>query len=201
MTGNKTPRAPFPNVHPQYTLHQSTPNVHHTCTKLHHMYTRKTTKLSHLGVWKAWYTFSAALGVRFWKTSGSSVLHGHLKLENKTKHINIHFCQFLWCHCQKRKMAAKRVPRARIRVSTPELAIIFRGESFSGHPGARGGPKKNRKSPRRFSNRLNISQKKGLCLCALLPPNKRTLGVRLGCVGGYFGGALGARWDYAGLPP
>ena len=36
-------------------------------------------------------------------------------------------------------MATKRVPRARISVSTPELAIIFRGESVSGHPGARGG--------------------------------------------------------------
>ena len=42
---------------------------------------------------------------------------------------------------QKRKMATKRVPRARISVSTPELAIIFRGESVSGHPGAGGGPK------------------------------------------------------------
>ena len=28
-----------------------------------------------------------------------------------------------------------------ILVSTPELAVIFRGESVSGHPGARGGPK------------------------------------------------------------
>ena len=37
------------------------------------------------------------------------------------------------------KMTAKRVPRARISVSTPELAIVFRGESVSGHPGARGG--------------------------------------------------------------
>ena len=41
----------------------------------------------------------------------------------------------------KRKMALKRVPRTRISVSTPELAIVFRGESVSGHPGARGGPK------------------------------------------------------------
>ena len=41
----------------------------------------------------------------------------------------------------KRKIATKRVPRARIRVSTPGLAIIFRGESVSGHLGARGGPK------------------------------------------------------------
>ena len=37
-------------------------------------------------------------------------------------------------------MATKRAPRARISASTPELAIIFRGESVSGHPGARGGP-------------------------------------------------------------
>ena len=39
------------------------------------------------------------------------------------------------------RMATKRAPRARISVSTPEVAIIFRGESVSGHPGARGGPK------------------------------------------------------------
>ena len=52
-------------------------------------------------------------------------------------------------------MATKRVPRARISVSTPELAIIFRGESVSGHPGARGGqnnldnrPEKVPKSPK-----------------------------------------------------
>ena len=41
-------------------------------------------------------------------------------------------------------MATKRVPRARISVSTPELAIIFRGESVSGHPGARNAPKKSK---------------------------------------------------------
>ena len=40
-------------------------------------------------------------------------------------------------------MATKRVPRAPILVSTPELAIIFRGESVSGHPGARSAPKKS----------------------------------------------------------
>ena len=34
-------------------------------------------------------------------------------------------------------MATKWVPRERIRASIPELAIIFRGESVSGHPGAR----------------------------------------------------------------
>ena len=38
-------------------------------------------------------------------------------------------------------MATKRVPRARIRVSTPLLVMIFRGESVSGHPGARNAPK------------------------------------------------------------
>ena len=49
-------------------------------------------------------------------------------------------------------MATKRVPKARISVSTPELAIIFRGESVSGHPGARGGPK----SPENRTEIFNI---------------------------------------------
>ena len=35
-------------------------------------------------------------------------------------------------------------------VSTPELAIIFRGESVSGHPGARGGPKSPNRRPEDF---------------------------------------------------
>ena len=51
---------------------------------------------------------------------------------------------------EKQKMATKGVPRARIRVSTPELAIAFRGESVSGHPGARGGPKSHKIAPRSF---------------------------------------------------
>ena len=33
---------------------------------------------------------------------------------------------------------------------TPELAIIFRGESVSGHPGARGGPKVFENRPETF---------------------------------------------------
>ena len=60
---------------------------------------------------------------------------------------------FFWF--QKRKIATKGVFRARICVSTPELAMVFRGESVSGHPGARGGqnnldnrPEKVPKSPK-----------------------------------------------------
>ena len=37
-------------------------------------------------------------------------------------------------------MATKWVPRARSQVSTPLLVMIFRGESVSGHPGARTAP-------------------------------------------------------------
>ena len=43
----------------------------------------------------------------------------------------------------KQKMATKRSPRTRISVSIHELAIIFRGESVSGHPGAQGGQPKS----------------------------------------------------------
>ena len=53
-------------------------------------------------------------------------------------------------------MATKRVPRAPIRVSTYELAIIFRGESVSGHPGARGGPKISENRPGNFQNFQNM---------------------------------------------
>ena len=53
-------------------------------------------------------------------------------------------------------MATKRVPRARISVSTPELAIIFRGESVSGHPGARGGPKKSENLTENYPNNENF---------------------------------------------
>ena len=44
-------------------------------------------------------------------------------------------------------MATKRAPRARIRVSTPRLVMIFRGESVSGHPGTRNAPNKIQKFP------------------------------------------------------
>ena len=50
-------------------------------------------------------------------------------------------------------MATKRVPRARISVSTPELAIIFRGDSVSGHPWARGGTKKSENRPENSPNK------------------------------------------------
>ena len=57
---------------------------------------------------------------------------------------------FFWF--QKRKIATKGVFRARICVSTPELAMVFRGESVSGHPGARGGQKNTENHPENFQN-------------------------------------------------
>ena len=51
---------------------------------------------------------------------------------------------------QKRNMATKRVPRAPILVSTPELAVIFRGESVSDHTGAQGGPTNQNIAPKTF---------------------------------------------------
>ena len=66
---------------------------------------------------------------------------------------------------EKRKMATKWVPRARFRVSTPELAIMFRGGSVSGHPGARGG-QKVRTSPGKISKNQGTLE---LCLGVLLP--------------------------------
>ena len=47
-------------------------------------------------------------------------------------------------------MATRRVPRARIWVSTPDLGRFFRGESVSGHPGAWGGPKTAESGPQKF---------------------------------------------------
>ena len=67
-------------------------------------------------------------------------------------------------------MATKRAPRARIRVSTPELVMVFRGESVSGHPGARGGPKIQNLAPKiAFSFLLQKKEmhQKSLCLGAL----------------------------------
>ena len=61
---------------------------------------------------------------------------------------------------QKRKKVTKRIPRARIRVSTPELAIAFRGESVSGHPGARGGPNNPKNRPESFPKYLETSPQK-----------------------------------------
>ena len=91
------------------------------------------------------------------------------------KHKLLHF---LVCHFQKRKMATKRVPRARIRVSTPELAIIFRGESVSGHPGALGGPKKSANRPDNF---YFLEFSKSLCLCVLFFPKAPVPGHYSAC--------------------
>ena len=69
---------------------------------------------------------------------------------------------------KKRKMATKWVPKARIRVSTLELAIIFRGESVSGHPGSRGGPKIPENRPENFPKTLEFS-KKTMFMCFVCP--------------------------------
>ena len=83
-----------------------------------------------------------------------------LSVGEKAKHINIVVCQFFcWCHFEERKMATKRVPRARIRVSTPKLAIIFRGETVSGNPGARRGPKIPQKRPEYFFSKKHFTKK------------------------------------------
>ena len=63
---------------------------------------------------------------------------------------------------QKRKIATKGVFRARICVSTPELAMVFRGESVSGHPGARGGQKNPENHPENFQKIQEIPSKKTL---------------------------------------
>ena len=84
-----------------------------------------------------------------WTSAWIEVVFAHKKVEEQwmpehqrvtwnsgtKKHIHINVSPFL----QKRKMATKRVPRARIRVSTLEVPTVFRGESVSGHPGPRGG--------------------------------------------------------------
>ena len=67
---------------------------------------------------------------------------------------------FFWF--QKRKIATKGVFRARICVSTPELAMVFRGESVSGHPGARGGQKNPENHPEKFQKIQEIPSKKTL---------------------------------------
>ena len=67
---------------------------------------------------------------------------------------------FFWF--QKRKIATKGVSRARICVSTPELAMVFRGESVSGHPGAPGGPKRPKNAP----PHSNLSSSGHVPLCA-----------------------------------
>ena len=55
---------------------------------------------------------------------------------------------------QKQKMATKRAPRAPILASTSEFAIIFRGESVSGHPGTlRGKKKQNRPENKQKQNK------------------------------------------------
>ena len=70
----------------------------------------------------------------------------------KVANVDVYVCCFLpsksfsntW------KMAANWAPRARIVVSTPELAIVFRGVSVSGHPGARGGQQQINVAPTSF---------------------------------------------------
>ena len=66
-------------------------------------------------------------------------------------------------------------------MSTPELAIIFRGESVSGHPGARGGPTSHKHRTENCSQLLNVSQT-SLCFCGVFFPKIRrwTLGRSLG---------------------
>ena len=53
-------------------------------------------------------------------------------------------------------MATKPVPKAQLRVWTPLLVMIFRGESVSGHPGARGGPKRPEVFPIFLENLLKF---------------------------------------------
>ena len=71
--------------------------------------------------------------------------------KNTTHKHNLLLCQGV---SLERKMATKAVPRARVLVSTPELAIICRGESVSGHTGARGGPT----TPENRTRKMKTSQ-------------------------------------------
>ena len=57
---------------------------------------------------------------------------------------------WFWGLPGREKVAREGVPRARARVSTPELAITLRGESVSGHPVARGGPERPEHHPEGF---------------------------------------------------
>ena len=84
---------------------------------------------------------------------------------------------------QTRKMATKRVPRAPILVSTPELAIISRGESASDHPGARGGPKMPENRPEKNPTFLRISKKYVYVFC-LSPSFCRCSSPRTASAGG-----------------